>query len=152
MNEISFLNPVEVSNVADVYKTATGVDSETVQNQALLNVVRLAPSHVDNLEWAIQHMAAHKPQDAIESMLAQQMIALNTLIMKSSKLALSDSQTNAGYDMHLKHVARLSKSFANVVAVLAKHRGKGEQTIVVKHQQVNVEPGGQAVIGDVFLA
>jgi len=39
-------------------------------------------------------------------------------------------------------------TFTNAVTALDKHRGKG-QTITVQHQQVNVNEGGQAVIGDV---
>jgi len=130
------------------YEVITGVSSPVAQDQALVNVSHLAPEYVDSLEWSMQQMAEIKPTDAIESMLAQQMIALNTMIMKSSKLALASDQTVAGYDMHLKHITKLSNAFSNVVNALDKHRGKGGQTIVVKHQQVTVEGGGQAVIGD----
>jgi len=48
----------------------------------------------------------------------------------------------------MRHAARLMNAFTNAVSALDKHRGKG-QTITVKHQQVNVEAGAQAVIGDV---
>lgn len=131
------------------YETVTGVNMSVVQDQVLLNIARLVPEGVDGLDWAVQQMSVFNPQDAVESMLAQQMIALNTMLMKCNNLDLVDGQTNAGWEMHLKHIANLSTSFSNIVAALDKHRGKGKQTIVVKHQQVNVADGGQAVIGDV---
>ena len=132
------------------YEKSTGVTLPEVQDQALNNVALVAPkSAKNNVNWALQQMAEVNPRDAVESMLAQQMIALNSLMMKSCNLALQLNQTVAGWDMHVKHAARLSNAFSNVSAALDKHRGKGQQTIVVKHQQVNVGNGGQAVIGDV---
>jgi hypothetical protein len=132
------------------YEKSTGVTLPEVQDQALKNVALVAPqSAKDNVNWAIQQMAEVKPKDAVESMLAQQMIALNSLMMKSCDSALQPYQTIAGWDMHLKHAARLSNAFTNVSTALDKHRCKGQQTIVVKHQQVNVGSGGQAVIGHV---
>lgn len=153
MKEVSFLQEKELTfdsmNPED-YEKATGVVQPMVQDQTLLNVSRVAPSEVeDKLSWAAQQVAAITPGDAIESMLVQQMIALNSMIMKSSRLALVDGQTVAEWDMYVKNAVRLSNAFTNVVAALDKHRGKGKQTIVVKHQQVNVSNGGQAVIGDV---
>lgn len=154
MNEVSFMEPgkelsFDVMTTAD-YEKSTGVKLPLVQDQVLMNVAHLAPSAMeDDLTWAVQQLGALNPTDAVESMLAQQMIALNNLMMKSCKLALQSEQTVAGWDMHVKHAARLSNTFSNVAAAWDKHRGKGQQTIVVKHQQVNVGNGGQAVIGEV---
>lgn len=129
---------------------STGVRLPEVQNQALLNVALIAPETAkDNLNWAVQQMASIEPGDGVESMLAQQMIGLNSLMMKSCKLAQQPGQTVVEWDMHVKHAARLSKAFASLSAALDKHRGKGDQTIVVKHQQVNVGDGGQAIVGNV---
>ena len=130
------------------YEQATGVKLRCVQDQVLLNVAGVAPAHEDKLDWAVQHMASLKPQDAHESMLCQQMIALNTMAMDCTKRAMGEGQTFYTRDMHIKHATRLMNTFAKVSAALDKHRGKG-QTIVVKHQQVNVESGGQAIVGDV---
>lgn len=132
-----------------IHEGATGVTEEAVQEQTLLNVAHVAPAHADSLVWALQQLTSIHPKDAVESMLAQQMIALNSMMMKSSKLALANGQTVAGWEMHVKLATRLSNAFANVSAAMDKHRGKGHQTIVVKHQQVNIESGGQAVVGDV---
>lgn len=155
MNELSLTEPDENLKFdtmdGNQYEKSTGVALPEVQDQALMNVALLAPEIVkDNLSWALQQMTVLKPEDAVESMLAQQMIALNSLMMKSCNLAMQSGQTVAGWDMNLKHAARLSNAFSNVSTALDKHRGKGHQTIVVKHQQVNVGVGGQAVVGDVM--
>lgn len=113
------------------YEESTGVSLPEVQDQALMNVALVAPETVkDDLNWAVQQMAAVKPGDAVESMLAQQMIALNSLMMKSCNLALQSGQTVAGWDMHLKHVARLSNAFSNVSTALDKHRGKDSRPLL----------------------
>lgn len=153
MKEISFLADEEMTldtMTSKDYEEASGVTQPLVQGQALMNVALVAPETVkDDLNWATEQMVAIKPRDAVESMLAQQMVALNTMAMDCSKRALLDNQTFEGREMNMRHAARLMNAFANVSAALDKHRGKGQQTIVVKHQQVNVGDGGQAVIGNV---
>jgi len=132
------------------FRQCTGVSLLEAQHQALLNVTLLAPDTAkDSLSWAVQHMAEFEPKDAVESMLVQQMIGLNSLMMKSCRLALQPGQTVGEWDMHVKHAARLSKAYASLSVALDKHRGNGSQTIVVKHQQVNVGGGGQAIVGNV---
>ena len=154
MKEVSLLEQAEALNFdtmkASDYEKATGVKYSEVQDGALANLALLAPRAVeDKLTWAVQQIAAIAPRDAIECMLAQQLIALNSMMMKCAQIALSDDLTVAVWDLNAKHAARLSNAFSNVSLALAKHRGRGKQTIVVKHQQVHVASGGQAVIGDV---
>lgn len=138
---------------SELYKQATGSTQTTVQNQALLNVAGVAPvakAFTDTLDWAVQQLADFQPKDAVESMLSQQMIAINSMAMACSKRALSEGQSIEMYDMNMRHAARLMSTFSKLSLALDKHRCKG-QTIIVKHQQVSVEKGGQAVIGDVNL-
>ena len=49
--------------------------------------------------------------------------------------------------MHLKHAQKLMALYAQQVAALDKHRGKGQQKVTVEH--VNVHSGGQAIVGHV---
>lgn len=134
----------------DTYEKVTGTSHPVVQNQTLMNVAKLAPKVVDDsLDWAVQQLASLEPRDAHEAMLCQQMIAVNRMAMDCASRALVDGQTPECRDMNMRHAARLMSAFAKLSEALDKHRGKGQQTIVVKHQQVNVSDGGQAVIGDV---
>jgi len=155
VKNISFMEPVEELSfdtmTVETYEKTTGTAFTAVQDQTLLNVAKVAPpskAFDDSLDWAVQQLACIEPKDAIESMLVQQMIALNSMAMDCSSRALIYGQTTECRDMNMRHAARLMNTFAKVLAALNKHRGKG-QTIVVKHQQVNVCNGGQAVIGDV---
>lgn len=93
-------------------------------------------------------VAELKPQDHLEGMLVVQMIALHNMALECSCLTFLSNQTNEERNVNIKHTTKLISAFTRAVEVLDKHRGNG-QTITVKHQQVNVESGGQAVIGDV---
>lgn len=50
-------------------------------------------------------------------------------------------------DVNLKHAEKLMAVYTKQIEALNKHRGKGQQKITVKH--VNVEAGGQAIVGNV---
>ncbi len=57
------------------------------------------------------------------------------------------SQSIESRDMNLRHAGKLLNTYTRQVEVLDKHRGKGQQQVTVKY--VNVESGGQAVVGNV---
>ena len=85
----------------------------------------------------------------MEGMLASQMIALHNMDMDCAGRAMNKEQTFEGRDMNMRHATKLMNAFSNAVGTLDKHRGKGQQKITVEHQHVQVEAGGQAIIGDV---
>ena len=49
--------------------------------------------------------------------------------------------------MALKHAHKLMSLYAKQLETLNKHRGKGQQKVTVEH--VNVQAGGQAIVGTV---
>ena len=49
--------------------------------------------------------------------------------------------------MALKHAHKLMSLYTHQLATLNKHRGKGQQKGTVEH--VNVQAGGQAIVGNV---
>lgn len=87
-----------------------------------------------------------KPQDAVERMLVTQMVATHLAQMRTAAKLASAQQLNfmqtyeAGYN-------RLARTFAAQMEALRKHRHGGKQTVTVQH--VNVEDGGQAIVGNV---
>jgi hypothetical protein len=90
-----------------------------------------------------------QPQDAVEGMLAAQMVAAHNLAMKTASTAIT------GKDLNLRQAEYASKTalqamrvFAAQVETLAKYRSKGNQKITVQYQHID-NRGGQAVIGDV---
>jgi hypothetical protein len=87
------------------------------------------------------------PQDSIELMLASQMTATHALAMEMSRRAMGCEQTLEGVDKNINFTNKLMRTFSAQVEALNKYRTKGQQKITVQH--VNVNDGGQAVIGDV---
>jgi hypothetical protein len=88
-----------------------------------------------------------KPQDEIEGMLCAQLLACHNLAMESYRRALHPDQTLPGREQDLNAANKLSRTYAALVESLNKHRGKGQQKIVV--ERVDVHSGGQAIVGSV---
>jgi hypothetical protein len=85
------------------------------------------------------------PTDVIEGMLAAQMSAIHSAAMESFRRAAGYGQKEREHE--LKNALKLTNIFTHQIAALDKHRGKGQQSVTVKH--VHVEAGGQAVVGNV---
>lgn len=88
-----------------------------------------------------------KPADGLEGMLAIQMVGTHHAALECFRMAAVPNQTLASRDMNLKHATKLMALYAQQVAALDKHRGKGQQKVTVEH--VYVAPGGQAIVGNV---
>jgi len=90
------------------------------------------------------------PQDATELMLATQMVTVHNIAMEMSRRALLvDGQTDEVVNFNVNRMTKLMRTYTAQMEALNKYRNKGKQQITVKHQHVNVNEGGQAVIGDV---
>jgi len=87
------------------------------------------------------------PQDALEGMLAVQMMATHNLAMEMTRRALVSDQTVDGVNNNINRITKLMNTFKSQVETLQKYRNKGQQTIKVQH--VTVNDGGQAVVGNV---
>ena len=80
-------------------------------------------------------------------MLATQMAAVHNIALEMSRRAMNHEQSVEGVELHINCAIKLMNTFARQVEALAKHRAKGQQKITVQH--VNVNYGGQAIVGDV---
>jgi peptidyl-tRNA hydrolase len=96
---------------------------------------------------AMDSLRAIEPRDNFERMLGAQMVACHHAAMECFRLAMNPNQTFSGRDMSLKHAVKLMAAHARHLETLNKHRGKGQQRVIVEH--VNVEAGGQAIVGNV---
>ncbi|CUK08370.1 hypothetical protein PH7735_03236 [Shimia thalassica] len=86
------------------------------------------------------------PRDAVERLLAVQMAATHVATIRSARwLANSDQLEQA--QVHFNGYNKLARTFTAQVEALRKHRNGGKQTVTVQH--VNVEEGGQAIVGNV---
>lgn len=85
------------------------------------------------------------PRDAIEGMLTVQMVGVHRAAMICLRRAMLAEQPFEIADALRNQSGRLFRTFATQVEALARHRGKGQQKIVIEH--VNVAPGGTANVG-----
>ena len=115
----------------------------TLQGQAL----SLLGKDVAKANGSLAMLHGISPRDALEGMLATQMVAVHNMTMEMSKRTLLGEQTVEGVNSGINRVTKLMRTFTAQMEALQKHRTKGQQTIQVQHVQVN--DGGQAIIGDV---
>ena len=92
-------------------------------------------------------VAGLAPRDPLESVLAVQMISVHNAAMEFLRRALLDKQTIDGINIGTKRATALFNVFAKQMDTLMRYRGGGKQTVVVQH--VQVDAGGQAIVGTV---
>ena len=138
-----------------VIKEATGTEEPLLQ-QRLVNQVCDAlwlPADLSEddlmtrIQSAISMLQGIKPTDEVEGMLATQMVATHNAAMECLRRAMIPAHPIQGRDLNLKHATKLLSVYSRQIEVLNKHRGKGQQKITV--ERVNVESGGQAIVGHV---
>lgn len=83
-----------------------------------------------------------------EAMLAAQMLATHSLSMEMSARAALENQTPEGINDNRNRATKLQRVFIKQMDALQKKRNKGQ---VIQVQHVNVESGGQAVVGNVSI-
>src|SRR5579864_4511558 len=92
-------------------------------------------------------MMGFGPQDELEGMLAAQAVAIHNAAMECFRRAMLPEQPLQSRCENLKYGAKLSQVYVAQLEALARHRGKGHQTVRVEH--VTVQAGGQAIVGTV---
>ena len=107
----------------------------------------LSPSLVVPPAPAISVFTEMKPKDSVEAMIITQMISVHEMALLSSERALITEQPDEFVGKNINSATKLCRTYASLVEALNKHRTKGQQKITVQH--VNVENGGQAIVGDV---
>lgn len=92
-------------------------------------------------------MKAFEPKDEIEGMLAGQAVAMHLASMEAFRRAIIPEQGAETASKLRRDGVNLSRGMADMLAALAKHRGQGQQKVIVEH--VHVHAGGRAVVGAV---
>ena len=78
-------------------------------------------------------------------MIAAQLLAAHNAAMECYRRGMIGEQTFEGRRENLAQANELSRTYATLLEALDRHRGKGEQKVMVEH--VHVYQGGQAVVG-----
>lgn len=87
------------------------------------------------------------PQDGVEGLLCNQMIACQKWIAKCGNYASNLENSFEVRTMYLDKMTKMMGLFTKQVETLGKYRNKGKQTVTVQH--VTVNDGGQAIVGNV---
>ena len=121
-----------------------------IANQAtqVLWVKNSSPEQRDKqLSATIDALIGIAPKDELEGMIAGQLIASHNAAMECYRRAMIGEQSFEGRRENLTQANKCSRTYAALLEALNRHRGKGQQKVVVEH--VNVHAGGQAVVGNV---
>ena len=134
------------------YLTAEELTIESNKLNEIAQLVRLPASLSESdknarVVRALDLYESLEPSDGLEGMLAAQMVGTHHAALECLRMAAVPEQTFAGRDMHLKHAAKLMALYAQQIAALDKHRGKGQQKVTVEH--IHVAAGAQAIVGNV---
>jgi hypothetical protein len=141
--------------VADPLAQATGASDPEVAArlaQQVISVLSL-PTNLGEEEKtrrvgsALSLLKQIEPQNELEGLLASQMIGVHETVMECLQQSRLPAQTPAGRDMNLKHAVKFMGLFTKQLEALERMRGKGQQKMTV--ERVNVESGGQAIVGNV---
>lgn len=99
----------------------------------------------DDINGLLAAFCGGKPRDEIEAMLIAQMVATHAAAMDALAQLRAASAKQADSLSNL--ATRMLRTYAAQVEALQRYRGKGKQSMVIKH--VHIHDGGQAVIGNI---
>lgn len=134
----------------ELFNSMFGVNDEAIHDALLsqaLNTIPTAYSNDAGYNYVISMLLELRPQNGLEGMLISQMIATHNMSMEMCKRSTLPEQTVEGVSENVKRSVKLMQTFTAQLTTLQKMRNKGQQVIQVQH--VNVEAGGQAVVGNV---
>ena len=105
------------------------------------------PSSATGLNAALAVIAAVRPDNEVETLMAVQMLATHNLSVELMGRALR-AQSDDVMQMNINMATKLQRSFSSQVEALDRHRRGGQQKVMVEH--VHVHAGGQAVVGNII--
>ncbi|MCK0142539.1 hypothetical protein [Aliiroseovarius sp. F20344] len=100
----------------------------------------------DERGFLLATVAEIKPRDAFEQMLSVQMAATHVAMIRSGRW-LANAERLDQVQSHYNGYTRLARAYVGQMEAFRKHRNGGKQTVTVQH--VNVQDGGQAIVGNV---
>ena len=137
---------VGMVTIMDALGASDPVFSEDILAQLVnISATRGTPNE-RTLNFLLSTIKDIKPKDAIETMLATQMAAVHLATVTFAR-RLNSVDTIQQQDSAEKAFNKLARTFTAQVEALKRYRTGGEQKVTVQH--VNVNDGGQAVVGNV---
>ena len=125
--------------------------SAKLLREALLNLYPLdGQSEADQarrVEATVAAFAGIDARDPAEAMLAAQMVATHDTAMQCLARAARPGQSAQVREAATRQAVRLMSLYGRQIDALDRHRGHGRATVQVGH--VRIEPGAQAIVGQV---
>lgn len=98
------------------------------------------------LSFMLSMVKSIRPRDSVEAMLVAQMVSVHVMAMRCAH-HLANADDLAQHDSAARALGRLARTFPAQIEALNRHRSHGEPAITV--QNVKVEDGGKAIVGNV---
>ena len=141
--------------MANPFAEATGaLDPEVAMHLAKQAISVLSPATSRGDEDSMRRVGSAfklleqiNPQNELEGLLALQILGGHETAMECLQQSRLPAQTPAGRDTNLKHAVKFMGLYIKQLEALARLRGKSQQKMTV--ERVNVESGGQAIVGQV---
>ncbi|MGX1346853.1 hypothetical protein AB7M49_000429 [Bradyrhizobium elkanii] len=135
---------------AQLMANALGVADRDAMDGILRQLVKASvsggkPCEV-NLAFMISMVRSIGPRDSVEAMLVAQMVSVHVMAMRCAH-HLAHAKDLAQHDSAARALGRLARTFPAQIEALNRHRSHGEPAITV--QNVKVEDGGNAIVGNV---
>ncbi len=129
---------------------ALGVADRDAMEGILRQLVRASasggrPDQV-NLSFMIAMVRSIGPRDSVEAMLVAQMVSVHVMAMRCAR-HLANADDLAQHDSAARALGRLARTFPAQIEALNRYRSHREPAITV--QNVKVEDGGNAIVGNV---
>jgi hypothetical protein len=130
---------------------AFGTSDRGLTGKLLVEVIGTIPNlesvDVNKINPVIAAIHAIGPRDALEGMLAVQMVSVHNVAMH--RLQKATASASSGEDSNVNAATKLLRVFTNLMEALDRHRGKGDPRMVVEH--LHVEKGAQAIVGQLII-
>jgi len=140
-----------ISTMAEGLCALTGTEGRAIAGRIAAQMQSLQIGDLDlsrRLAIAIDCLAELRPSNAMESMLAVQMVGAHEAAVVFLRNATAESQSTEGRDAHLLRATRLMGLFLQQLEAMQKLKGKAvQQRVTVEH--VHVHKGGKAIVGAV---
>ena len=98
------------------------------------------------INFALAVISGVEPKDELETLLGLQMVSVHLATMTFTR-RLAHVETIAQQDSAERALNRLMRTYVAQLEALKRYRTGGEQKVLVQH--VNVNDGGQAIVGTV---
>lgn len=138
----------------DSLKKIFGTDHPEIANTLLMHCLKVLPRSEasdecpsqDERGFMISAVMEMKPRDTFERLLSVQMASTHVAMMRTGQ-KLANAEYLNQFEAYERAYNKLAQTYTRQMETLRKHRNGGKQTVTVQH--VNVEDGGQAIVGNV---